>query len=233
MTIYLPAGLPAEVSAALTAVVEDHPALFTMVANEQTADVVVTFNGNPDAVLIAEWVYTLVAPFPTITDEVTWQELADVWAGSASVSFAGQPLLVSADTATTLSAVLGSPAAEHVTIAPPDEILQMAWDAQPSWALIPFDQLEPRWKVLRLEGASVLDRELDTQTYALAARVSVQGLDRGVSKLTEVLGGPLTNRDRERMSVVLLTGVTALARATAVRMELHGVTYPAQDIAPW
>jgi poly-gamma-glutamate synthesis protein (capsule biosynthesis protein) len=35
------------------------------------------------------------------------------------------------------------------------------------------------------------------------------------------------------MSVVMLTGVTALARATALRMERYGVTYPARDIIDW
>jgi poly-gamma-glutamate synthesis protein (capsule biosynthesis protein) len=35
------------------------------------------------------------------------------------------------------------------------------------------------------------------------------------------------------MTVLMLTGVTALTRGTALRMDRHGVTYPAEDIRPW
>jgi hypothetical protein len=61
----------------------------------------------------------------------------------------------------------------------------------------------------------------------------VTGLERGVAKLREQLDLPITNRDPAKMTVVVMTGVTALTRATAMSMERHGVTYPAQDIRPW
>jgi poly-gamma-glutamate synthesis protein (capsule biosynthesis protein) len=35
------------------------------------------------------------------------------------------------------------------------------------------------------------------------------------------------------MTVLLMTGVTALTRGTAIAMEREGVTYPAQDIRDW
>jgi poly-gamma-glutamate synthesis protein (capsule biosynthesis protein) len=42
-----------------------------------------------------------------------------------------------------------------------------------------------------------------------------------------------TNRDPDKMTTLIMTGVTALVRATAYRMEQNGVTYPGQEIAHW
>jgi poly-gamma-glutamate synthesis protein (capsule biosynthesis protein) len=44
---------------------------------------------------------------------------------------------------------------------------------------------------------------------------------------------PASNFDPQKMTVVAMTGVTALVRATAYEMEKHGITYPAQDIREW
>jgi poly-gamma-glutamate synthesis protein (capsule biosynthesis protein) len=41
------------------------------------------------------------------------------------------------------------------------------------------------------------------------------------------------NRVEHQMTLVVMTGVTALTRATAQLMDAKGVTYPAQDIKPW
>jgi poly-gamma-glutamate synthesis protein (capsule biosynthesis protein) len=41
---------------------------------------------------------------------------------------------------------------------------------------------------------------------------------------------PSTNRDPQKMTVLAMTGVTALVRATAFTMEQQGITYPASDI---
>ena len=42
-----------------------------------------------------------------------------------------------------------------------------------------------------------------------------------------------TNRDPDKMTVVLMTGTTALVRAVGWRMEGKGMTYPGEDVLPW
>jgi poly-gamma-glutamate synthesis protein (capsule biosynthesis protein) len=74
---------------------------------------------------------------------------------------------------------------------------------------------------------------LDVEPYPLTLHIGAGGLGRGVTKLEEQLGAYITNRDPGKMSVVVMTGVTALTRATAMRMDLNGVSYPAEDIRPW
>jgi poly-gamma-glutamate synthesis protein (capsule biosynthesis protein) len=44
---------------------------------------------------------------------------------------------------------------------------------------------------------------------------------------------PATNRDPARMTTVVMTGVTALVRATAFVMNNKGITYPGRDIHDW
>ena len=72
-------------------------------------------------------------------------------------------------------------------------------------------------------------------TWSIGANqtIGATGLERGVVKLQEQLGTYITNRDPAKISLVVMTGVTALTRATAMRMNEHGVTYPAEDIRPW
>jgi poly-gamma-glutamate synthesis protein (capsule biosynthesis protein) len=41
-----------------------------------------------------------------------------------------------------------------------------------------------------------------------------------------------SNRQPERISRVALTGVTALTRATAYQMEIYGINYPGEEVAP-
>ncbi|MDY7076660.1 MAG: CapA family protein [Chloroflexota bacterium] len=232
VTIFIPEGLPVSIANALDATLTDHPDLFVPASSPTVADVQVTFDTNPDATILAEWTYAVVAPFPTLTDEVSWTQVISHWVGSPAGPFAGQPLLMTTDTATTLAAAMGEPATDTVEIVPAEEIVPRAWDAHSAWAIVPFDELDPRWKVLYVDGVSALDQRLDVEPYPLVLRIGATGMERGIAKLQEQLPR-LTNRDPAKMSVVVMTGVTALTRATAMRMNSHGVTYPAEDIRPW
>jgi len=211
----------------------DHPDLFAPVPSAGAADVQVTLDPSPDTTPLAEWVYAVVAPFPTLTDEVTWADVTGSWGGIPTSSFTDQPLLMDADTHTALTTPLGPSADGAISIFPTDQLVDIAWVNRPAWVIVPFDRLEPRWKVLHVDGVSVLDKDLNTTRYPLVVRAGATGLERGVTKLQEVLGAPLTNRDPAKMTVLVMTGVMALTRGTAIRMERHGVTYPAEDIRDW
>jgi len=254
VTIFIPQELPGPVAGALSAVIADHPDFLAPASSAEAADVQIVCDPStalgtgtgPEPVPLAEWVYAVAAPFPTLTDEVTWADVVGSWGGIPTGPFAGRPLLATAETATILATLLGEPAPDAIDLVPAEEIVQRAWDTRPAWAIFPFDHLEPRWKVLRVDGVSVLDRNLDTTTYPLIVRAGVTGLERGITKLQELLAEQVahptddaattvffTNRAPAKMTTVVMTGVTALTRGTATRMDRHGVTYPGQDIRPW
>ncbi len=98
---------------------------------------------------------------------------------------------------------------------------------------MPFDQLDPTLKVLTVDGANVLYNWLQAGTYPLGAALKVDGV--GASLLAPLLRGtlqPITNRDRGHLTALMMTGVTAMARATAQVMEREGYDYPALIIGP-
>ncbi|MFN2195828.1 MAG: CapA family protein, partial [Anaerolineales bacterium] len=105
------------------------------------------------------------------------------------------------------------------------------------WAIVPFEALEPRWKVLAVDGQSPIRKDFEPQEYPLSLPLTVTGegllpglvqQDYGAGSETPLAAG--SNRQDDRLTTVALTGVTALVRATAFTMEQRGVNYPAQDI---
>jgi hypothetical protein len=185
---------------------------------------------------VAEWIYALVTPFPTIPEGVTLLELKGRWHGESSATFGNQPLLMDSGTLAIFSALWGSPADGSVKVLPSEELTDAAWAERLSWAIVPFDMLEPRWKVLQVDGQSPLWKSFDRQNYPLTVHFGLSGDQsliqdiKNASQQSAVL--PLTNRDPQKLTTVILTGVTALVRATAETMRRNGITYPAKDVGP-
>ncbi len=186
---------------------------------------------------VSDWVYALVAPFPTVEQGVSFSELKDAWAGMASGPFGDQPLLMDESTFLSFSQVWGAPVDGAVQVAAAEDLGRIAWGRRPAWALVPFEALGPGWKVLAIDGLSPLHKDFDAAAYPLTLLVSVSGDPEIVADFLTRFGPaspsafvPLTNRDPNRLSVVALTGVTALVRATAFTMEQKGILYPGKDI---
>jgi hypothetical protein len=176
-----------------------------------------------------QWIYTLVAPFPTITDGVTSESLRSEWAGNSVSPFMGDPLLMDENTLNILTALWGSPAPQAVQVIPDNKLLDYAWSNRPSWAIVPFENLNPRWKVLTIDGQSPVRKDFNPSNYPLNIPFVLSG---NMNLQPEEFSLPATNRDANRLTTVAMTGVTAMVRATAYTMELKGITYPAQDIGP-
>jgi len=94
----------------------------------------------------------------------------------------------------------------------------------PKWTK---SRLLPRWKVLEIDGISPIHKDFDSNDYELSIPISLIG------ELPKGLSIPESNRNPEKLTTLVMTGVTALVRATAFTMEREGVTYPAQDIVDW
>jgi poly-gamma-glutamate synthesis protein (capsule biosynthesis protein) len=172
---------------------------------------------NPQSV----WIYALVAPFPTVADGVSADELRRAWMDELAGPFAGQLLWMTESTLAAFGALWGEPGPRSVRIAPTDQLLDATWGEEPAWGIIPFESLEPRWKVLAVDGQSPIHKDFDPSNYPLVATFNLQ---------PATFNLPTTNREPSKLTTLIMTGVTALVRATAFRMEQRGVTYPARDI---
>ena len=199
---------------------------YSLAASADKADLSLTI-GEKGIPATIQWIYALVAPFPTISDGITSDELKAVWAGGSTTIFNGAPLLMDRDTLSIFTAYWGSPAPNAVQVLPGDQVLDNAWSHQPAWAIVPFEALEPRWKVLTIDGQSPIRKDFDPATYPLTVPFILVG-DGNLALAS--LNLPATNRDASRLTTVVMTGVTALVRATAFTMEQEGIIYPAQDI---
>jgi hypothetical protein len=184
---------------------------------------------EPEAeVNLSSWVYALVAPFPTIPDGLTFDLLQAQWSDDTSGS-----ILVSSADAESLAAILGSPGDQALTRVDDSSIVDRAWEKTDTLGLVAFDELEPRWKVLQVDGISPLSKDFIPDTYPLIVRYGLSGDPAWVAALEPMVEWPSSNRDPERMTVVVMTGVTALARGTAWLMDVSGETYPGRDIGHW
>jgi poly-gamma-glutamate synthesis protein (capsule biosynthesis protein) len=171
-----------------------------------------------------QWIYALVAPFPTILDGVALADIEDAWSASSSGPLAGSPLLLSESTYSAFAALWGEAGEGAVETVPADDLVDLIWETLPAWGIVPFESLDSRLKVLTVDGQSPVRNDFDETVYPLKIDFALSGSRASLFDL------PSTNRDPSRLSVVIMTGVTALVRATAVRMEIAGLDYPAWNI---
>jgi hypothetical protein len=181
---------------------------------------------------VSLWVYALVAPFPTIPDGVSSEELLLAWQGIESSTFQGSPLLMDPQTYAVFEIAWGPSAPGAITLHAAADLANYAWEHRPAWGIVPFESLEPRWKVLEIDGISPVRKEFDPAAYPLLVSFSLE--QAGDLPLDQILGNelniPTTNRDAGKLTTLAMTGVTAMVRCTAHYMEQRGVSYPGQDV---
>lgn len=183
-------------------------------------------------------VYAAVVPFPTVVDDISSDALIALWQGTPDGEGVFTQLIVSEESATILSALWGGNPSGQVTVLNQEEILDIAWKSTYTVALIPFEDIEPKWKVLRVDEVSPLDKPMDVAGYPIYLQYHLNGqlaIDSQHSDLAAriVAEIPATNRDEALMTVLVMSGTTALTRTVAYKVDLKGPEYPTQDIKEW
>ncbi len=186
--------------------------------------------GQADGSRVGSWIYALTGPFTTVTDEIAVDSLLNYWQkGSPSVF---STLGMSQETAWSLELLWGKPVG-RLEIVPREALSDWVWQTESAWAILPFEALTPRLKVISLDGNSPIQKTFDPEKYALSVPISLEpegniNEEALLSLLSRHL--PLTNCDPQKLATVILTGVTALVRATAWGMEQNGLSAPARII---
>jgi len=196
------------------------------VSDEATANIKLEVGEqNP----VSQWVYALVTPFSSsIMSGITSKDLLLRWQDDVT----GIPLLMDQNTYDMFTALWGK-AGTNVQVSAKNELIDYAWAHQPTLAIVPFDDLNPRWKVLPVDGLSPIHKDFDLEKYRLKIPISLNSDPGRVALIRSNFVLPSSNFDPQKMTVVAMTGVTALVRATAATMEKRGILYPAQDIRNW
>ena len=174
---------------------------------------------------LATWTLAVAVPFPTITDDISLAELQTAWQNG--------DLRLTAETAAMLTALWGIPAIPPQLL-PADALVDALWEAQSDYddlvlAVLPFDQLTPRLKVLRVAGQAPITPEFDPAGYPLQVSLVAEGEIELVVQFTAVWGDPLTNWDDDKITHVTLSGPAGMRRAVAHRMDIYGMNYPGEE----
>lgn len=215
----------------LKALVEDFPGLsnrsIEMVNDRQDAQV--WFDENP-TVTKSNWIFVLVAPFPTTFDSLTIEDLRAIWNGSSETEYS---LAIASEYLPLLEASLGEAAKPSVSILEESQLLDSVWGAENLLAILPFDKLMPKWKVIAIDGVSPLQKKFIADVYPLSVSLGISGDEDLLQMMSGLISWPVSNRDPEKLTTVVMTGVTALTRATAWTMSTKGIEYPAAKIGEW
>lgn len=178
---------------------------------------------------LASWVYAVAAPFPTVPDTIALTDLQTVWGGGAGD---WSRVVVQPQDAAAVRTRLGDSGYtvwEEVS----DQLTERVWEQPGAIAIVPFEKLNPRLKVLQVDGQSPLWKTFDPARYPLTIGFGLTGAPVLVEAVRSAVSWPASNRDPSKLTVVMVTGVTALTRATAWKMDTKGVEYPAQRIGDW
>ncbi len=209
------------------------PANVQVTSSSEDADIRLTLsNAEQNSIT---WIYALVTPFPSFLEIQSFDELQQAWNGTN----ADAPIIfVTEETRMVLENLLGAADPNHVMIEDQENLLNAAWEKRDVLAIVPFEELEPKWRVIPLNGQSPISNQFELSQYPLKVTFGwvidqdVQ-TDRSEELAVVVLPALASNYDPDKLTVLVMTGVTALVRATAVRMEQKGITYPAERIRDW
>lgn len=190
------------------------------------ADLIVKPVAAPDASGTgSRWTYVLVAPFYTAADEISMNELKDLWQGETIDGF--NQISITQSTAAAMEVLLGEPDSTTVNIVDKEALQSYANGDEPLLSILPFEELEPAWKILRLDGIAPIDADFSSDVYALTLSFELEG------EIAHNLVLPEGNYAADKRTVLVMTGVTALTRATAYMMEINGNNFPGADIQQW
>ncbi|MGQ9586352.1 MAG: CapA family protein [Anaerolineae bacterium] len=234
-SIWLAPRLPAQVALPVAQWVAEHPHAGGLSDSASEADISMDTRETPGATLVWERIYVVAVPYLHPLMNLGSAALQERWQAPSRPQDSAL-WLVDPDALEALTALLGpqGPGAQ-VELVPAQELPQRAWAAKEALAFLPFDQLVPRLRPLRIDGHSVLDPQADLSHYPLALRAWAQGPEGLLSPLIEAVQRetPKTNRDLNRLGTLATTGVTALTRMVAWQMDETGDPgYPAREIGP-
>lgn len=181
-------------------------------------------------------VFAVAVPFMTVDDEICFEELISLWNGITSDG-EYKTLLVTQETQQILAEMWGQNGV-HVEIVNAEQMASSLDEVESAVAILPFEAITPHCKILKIEGISPLDKPFDESSYPLVVTYNLIAKT-GDSVLNNAIAEdfakliPLTNRDESKMTVIVMSGTTAMARCTASKILLKGTDYPIEMVKDW
>ena len=148
--------------------------------------------------------YLPVVAFPSRNANIDSARLRAIAAGEGDRS-----LVLTEDVAQRLRE-LGVMISEQTRVVPTGALYNTLWRDRTLFTLLPFDRLMPRYRVLNVDELHPLDHDLDVFSFAFVSSAP--------------------NYQPERLTRLLMSGVTALTRGTIPALDANGVEWAASGI---
>ncbi len=198
------------------------------------------YNKKPEN-KIGSYVLAFVSSFYNSCDNIVFDDFLKFWRGdAAALSYitdkqANPEIILSPALFKLLESVFGKYRGENLKIVQnTEEVSKLLYDNENTFSIIPFEDIEKKFKVFEIDTRSVFDKEgNNTGKYALDIAITASGdIDDDLKTLLKSLSPEkITNKDESCLTTVMMTGCTALVRGTATKMEQKGLTYPGEKIA--
>ena len=181
---------------------------------------------------LMERVYAVVDWYPSERTNIGSEDLLNLWQGKPTADGI-TTLLVGSDTRDAFNDLWGKPASNVQTVTD-NTLVDKLWANHNALAFMPFDQLVPKVKALHVDDLNILDRDAKLDSYPLVTRIYIAGAETYVKGLVSAFRKkvPLTNRDPQRITKLIMTGVTAISRTSAFKIDESGdPALPARKVA--
>jgi hypothetical protein len=232
LVIALADGLPSSLISATTTLALAETGLEIVSPDSSEAAILYDWNAENGEPVYRQF-FAAATRFDTIDLNLRSLHIERAWRGNTSrfVSVA-----VLDHTLPALIQLLGKPGDTVVEFKDMDALIESVTNENDVLALVPFDRLEPRLAVYSVDGQTPVENaaKFNASAYPLVATVYAHLLPNApadaLNRLTALL--PTTNRNPSKLTVVAMTGVTAMVRFTAAEMDKRGPSWPAEVVGP-
>jgi hypothetical protein len=180
--------------------------------------------------------FAAAAPFNTIFPTTTYTAVQAAWAGEVG-DFTGVAVLTT--TLPALTQILGEPGETVAGYGTVEEVASAVYTGEGLLALVPFDQLVPKLAVLAIDGQNPVENSnrFDPAAYPLVATLYLHrqqpvSAEEAPIEAALLAAIPPGNRNPDQLTVLTMTGVTAMCRFTAKQMDELGYDWPAEVVGP-
>jgi poly-gamma-glutamate synthesis protein (capsule biosynthesis protein) len=170
------------------------------------------------------------------TDPSVGANLADEYDLDRAPDFTSVAVL--SDTLPLLAQVLGEAGPTVQGYADMEGVIEAAWADEGVLALVPFDELDPRLATLAIDGQNPIENanrfDIDQYPFIATLYAHVDAANAGQQELADAFLAqiPPTNRDPNKLTVLAMTGVTAMVRFSAAQIDRYGPEWVAEVVGP-
>ena len=187
--------------------------------------------------------YAPVVSFYSLMEDMTWEQFSSIWQGTENTvrDIEGKEinaeLVLSKSMLELLESLLGKCRYKSLKVVEENEVKPAILANENAFSIIAFDDIDKHFKVIKINGVSVLDSDLSIGAYPLSAGLAVEfpasSFNEEFKKaVAQVFGSQtITNREDTEIVSIIMTGVTALTRQVAAKMDAKGILYPAEKIS--